>query len=120
MAYTGIMCTEAEIDQRSGANVSASYTDVMKTAAVLAAESKVNDLCQYNFSDNYATLNADVKYLLTDVVASIVAIQAICYDMSGYTSIREAENMVNVLGNAVTTGMSILMEQAKEDFINAA
>lgn len=122
MAFTGIMCAEADIDQRTGANVSAAYTDVMKTAACLCAESTVNVMCKFNFSDPYtaATLNVDVKYILTDVVASLVAIQAICYDMSGYTSRSEAENIITVLRDAVLRGLSILRDKKPQDFLNAA
>ena len=124
MAFTGIMCTEAEIDQRSGSGIDTNYTDVMKTAACLAAESSVNDAARYNFSDDYATINADVKYLLTDIVASIVAIQAITYNMKGLAgtafTLREAENRVNILRDAVLRGFSILRGKKFQDFINAA
>lgn len=121
MAFTGIMCTEADIDQRTGANVSASYDDVMKTAAVLAAENTVNIAAKFNFSDVWAaTLNVDVKYLITDIVASIVAIQAISYDMSGYTSRIEAEDMINVLRDGVLRGLAIIREADHKDFVNAA
>lgn len=114
------MCTEAEIDQRSGAGVSASYTNTMKTAATLSAESTVNTMCRYNFSDNYATLNTDVKYILTDIVASLVAIQAICYDLSGYTTRIEAEDLINVLRDAALRGLSILRDKKAQDFLNDA
>jgi len=120
MAYVGIFCTEAEIDQRTGANVSASFTAVMKTAAALAMESTINVYCRYNFSDNFATLNADVKYILSDIAASLIAIQAIAYDMSGYTSRTEAEDMINILRDAVLRGLSILRDKKQQDFINAA
>lgn len=120
MAYTGIMTTEAVIDQKTGAGVSSSFTDVMKTAATLQAESMVNTLGRYNFSDNYAALNADVKHLLDDIVSSFVAIQAIAYDMSGYTNIREAENMINILRDGMIRNMSILRDKKTQTFINGA
>lgn len=121
MAFTGIMCTEAEIDQRSGANVSTSYTDTMKTAAVLAYESMINAVCRHNFSDVFAaSLNVDVKYLLTEFVASMTAIQAISYDMSGYTSRAEAESMITVLRDSALRAQSILRDQKAVTFINGA
>jgi hypothetical protein len=120
MAFTGIMTTEAEIDQKTGANVSASYTDTMKTAAVLQAESMVNCIARVNYSDTYSSLNADVKGLLNDIVSSFVAIQAISYDMSGYTSRIEAEDMINVLRDGMLRGLSILRDQKVVTFINGA
>ncbi len=120
MAFTGIMATEAEIDQRSGADVSTAFTDTMKTAALLAAESTVNNVVRFNFSDNYSTLNADVKYILTDVAASLVAIQAISYDMSTYPSRTIAEDMISTLRDAALRGLSILRDKKRETFINGA
>ena len=121
MAFTGIMCTEAEIDQKSGANVNSAYTDTMKTQAVLQAESMCNVIGRYNFSDNWAaTLNADVKYLLTMIVSSFVAKEAITYDPSGYTNQEEAANMINVLHDNVVNGLSLLREIDYVDFIKNA
>ena len=120
MAYTGIMTTEAVIDQKTGAGVSASFTDVMKTAATLQGESLVNDVARYNFSDDYAALNADVKHLLDDIVSSFVAIQGISYDMSGYTNPTEAVNMINILRDGMNRNLSVLKEQKVKDFINGA
>jgi len=118
MAY--IMTTEAEIQQKSGANVNAAFNTAAMTAAGIRAESTVNLICRYNFSDNYATLNADVKGLLSDIVSSLVAIEAICYDMSGYTSRIEAEDVINVLRDNALRGLSILRDKKTTDFINAA
>ena len=120
MVFVGIMTTEADIDQKTGANVSTLFTATMKTAACLRAESLVNSLCRYNFSDNYTTLNADVRYLLNEIVSSIIAIEGICYDMSGYTSRCEAEDMINVLRDGVLRGMGILRGKKVQDFINGA
>ena len=118
MAY--IMTTEAEIEQKSGANVNTTFNTTMMTAANLRAESTINTACRYNFSDVYATLNADVKGLLSDIASSLVAIEAISYDMSGYTSRGEAESMINVLRDGLLRGISILRDKKTEDFINGA
>ncbi len=119
-AFVGIMCTEAEIDQRSGEGVSANFTSDMKTAACLAAESTVNVLGRHNFSDSWGTLNVDVKYLLTDIVASQVAMQAILYSLAGYSSRIAAEDAINVLRDVVLRGLSILRDKKAQDFVNAA
>ena len=97
MAVTSIMTTEGEITAKEGANVSTSLTDAMHDAWVLQAESFMSVFCRDNFSDSYAALNVDVKYIFSDVVSSMVAIQGIMYDMSGYTSREEAEDMVTML-----------------------
>lgn len=114
------MTTQAECEQKMGAGVSASWTEAMTTAAGLQAESFVNSVCRYNFSDDYAGLNDDVKYIISDVVSSLVAIQAISYDMSGYSSRTEAEDVINVLRDGVLRNMSILRDKKVQDFISGA
>ena len=118
MAY--IMTTEAEIQQKSGANVNIAFDTTMMTAANLRAESIINCVCKNNFSDSFATDNIDVKQILSDFCSSFVAIEAISYDMSGYTSRIEAEDMINVLRDGMLRSMSILRNQNVVTFINGA
>jgi len=120
MAYTGIMTTEADIDQKTGAGVSSAFTDVMKTAATLRAESFCNTVASYNFSDNYAALNVDVKYLLSEIVSCMVAIEGIAYTMKGYLNIREAENKINVLRDIKNQALAVLRVKNTQDFMNNA
>lgn len=114
------MTTEAEIEQKSGAGVNAAFDTTMMTAAAIRAESTVNAVCRFNFSDKYAGLNADTKGILNDIVSSLVAIEAISYDMSGYTSRTEAENMVNIQRDAALRGLSLIRDKKVQDFINGA
>ena len=111
------MTTEAEIQQKSGAGVNVAFDTTMMTAAGIRAESSVNVLTRYNWSDAYAGLNADVKGLLSDVVSSLVAIEAISYDMSGYTSRIEAEDMINILRDGALRGLSILRDKKQQQFM---
>ena len=121
MAFTSIMTTEAEIDQKTGSGVSASYTDTMKTAAGLQAESFINILMRINFSDKVtAGLNADVKGIFSDFVSSRVAIEAISYDMSGYGSRVEAEDKINILRDSNLSIMSLLRDKKFTTFISGA
>jgi len=81
MAYTGITATEAEIDQKSGANVSTAFTDTMKTQSLLQAENHLNVETVKNWSDDFGGLDVDVKSLVTAYTSSWVAIDAINYDV---------------------------------------
>lgn len=120
MAYTGIMTTEAEIDQKTGAGVSASFTDTMKTASTLQAESTVNVMCRYNFSDAFSTLNTDVKYILSDIVSSLVAIEGIAYNTTDYDSRIEAEDKISVLRDSALRGLAIIRDKKTQDFMVGA
>jgi hypothetical protein len=116
MAFTGITATEAEIDQQTGANVSASYTDVMKTAALLHAESYLNAFTEYNWSDNWASLNVDTKYIVTMATSSYVAIQAINYDPDAIGR-STAIHKVNVLKDQFNMAIAQLKDQSKRGFV---
>ena len=124
MVMTSIMTTEAEVDQKTGDNVSTGFTDTMKTAAGLQAESMVNVVARFNFSDAVtAGLNADVQGLLSDIVSSFVAIQGITYKMSGQDGAKnriEAEDQINVLRDGMLRGLSIIRDKKAQDFINGA
>ena len=111
------MTTEAEIQQKSGANVNVAFDTTMMTAAGLRAESTVNVTCNYNFSTAYPTLNAATKGILSDIVSSLVAMEAISYDMSGYTTRVEAEDMINVLRDGAMRGLSLIRSKEKQKFI---
>lgn len=124
MAFTGITATEAEIDQRIGSGKDTNYTDTMKTAALLAAESTLNAVTRYNWSDDYATMNVDVRYIITEVTASLVAIEGIKYNMLGLagTAISriESEDRVNILRDAILRNLSILRDKKTQEFIQNA
>ena len=120
MAVTSIMTTGAEIVAKEGANVSASVTEAMHDAWVLQIESFINGWCRFNFSDNYATLNIDVKYTLSDIASSLVAIYGIMYDMGGYSGRTEAEDMVTLLRDRAMACLSILRDKKTQEFIKNA
>ena len=117
MAFTGITATEAEIDQKSGANVSTGFTDTMKTQALLQAESMLNGRTRKNWSDAFLTLNADVKSFVTLVTASKVAMEAIKYDMDAIGR-SVAEDMINMLDADVKLGLQILKEREVQTFMS--
>ena len=118
MAFTGITATEAEIDQKTGANVSLAYTDTMKTQALLMAESVLNVMTRFNWSDWWATTpNVDIKYIVTDTTASMVAIDAIRFDMEQFIPTSVAESMIGNLTENIVRNISILRNINSQTFI---
>jgi hypothetical protein len=121
MVDTGIFATTAEVQYKAGTNASAtSKAEAYVNSYMIQAESLINSFCRYNFSDNYSTLNVDVKGILKEVASNLAAIYVIQYDMSGFTSRTEAEDMINVLRDAAMRGLSILRDKKAQDFINGA
>lgn len=121
MADEGIFCTTAEVERKAGANCSAtSKAEAYTNDYVAQAESVINAICRYNFSDNYSTLNGDTKEILKEVASNLAAIYVINYDMSGFTTRTEAEDMINILRDGALRGLSILKGKKVQDFINGS
>ena len=118
MADTGIFATTAEVQRKAGANASAtSKAEAYVNDYMTQVESQINNLTRYNWSDNYAGLNADVKGLLKEIASNLAAVYVIQYDMSGFTTRTEAEDMINVLRDAALRGLSILRDKKVQDFM---
>ena len=121
MADTGIFATTAEVQYKAGANASAtSKGEAYVNSYMAQAESFINVFCKYNFSDNYATLNDDVKGILKEAASDLAAIYVIQYDMSGFTSRTEAEDMINILRDSALRALAILKDKVRVEFINNA
>ena len=119
MAFSGITATEAQIDQKAGADVSASYTDTMKTQALLQAEAWLNLKTKRNWSDDFAGLDSDVQGIITAITASWVAQEAIAYDPSAFTPLRTAELKLDILADVIAKGLKELEEKEKAAFVRS-
>lgn len=121
MADTGIFATTAEVQYKAGAgaNATANTADYINSF-ISQAESFINVACKKNFSDIYATLNADVKGMLKEAASNIAAIYVIKYDTSGFSSLAEAELMINTLYTRAMDCISILRSQDTVSYITGA
>lgn len=106
----------------SGASltVSGAGTQVAIDNWIDQAESTINTVTRFNWTDKYDTLDDDVKFILEEAVSNLAAIYAIQFDMSGYTSRTEAETMMDVLRDAALRAISILKDIKSQTFINDA
>ena len=115
----GTLAISGAAIEKAGANVSASLNTEYDTW-ILEAESYLCVLSRYNWIDNYASLNADVKLILEEAVSNLAAIYAIQYDMSGYTSRVEAEDMINVLWARFNQCVKLLQDQVSVTYMKGA
>ena len=121
MADTGIFATTAEVQRKTGSGASAtSNTEAYINDYMTQVESLINAYCRFNFSDAYSSLNVDVKGILKEVASNLAAIYVIAYDMSGYDSRTEAEDLINILRDGALRGLSVLRDKKAQDFINGA
>lgn len=118
VADTGIFATTAEVSRRAGAQASTvSNTEAYINDFMTCAESYINDVCKYNFSDNYATLNVDVKNILKRWACALAAADVILYDTSRYYS-RQVEMMLDYLNNIAQECERQMKEKDKVEFVN--
>lgn len=112
MADDGIYTSNAQIAVRAGANVNATAITVAETDKyVLEVEASINAQTRTNWSDLVtAGLNADVQGVLTECSACMCAQMAIMYDMSGFSSLLEAQTMLDVLDNRYKAALKTLKE----------
>jgi len=68
-------------------------------------------LCRTDFISAWGTMDANKKYVLREAVENLAAIYCIQYDMSGYTSRVEAEDMINILWARFQDCVMLLKDQ---------
>ena len=121
MADTGIFATTAEVEYKAGKNCSTvSKAEAYVNSYMTQAESRINVMCKYNFSDKYSTLNVDVKGILKEAASCLAGIYVIQYDMSGFTSRGEAELMINTLYQMFSDCITLLQAQDKVSYVVGA
>lgn len=120
MAHTGIFASSDEILVKAGENYDTSVDEARINALCLQVESLINVMTRYNWSDAYSGLNADVRGVLSEVASNLIAIYIIMFNMSGFTSRTEAEDMINVLRDGALRGLSILRDKKAQTFMQEA
>ncbi len=121
MTDDGVFATTAEVSRKAGANASAtSNIEAYINDYITQAESEINVATQFNWSDAYSGLNVDVKAILKEAASNLAAMYVIQFDMSGFTNLREAETMLDVLESGYLRALSLLRDVKKRDFTNDA
>ena len=123
MADAGQFAQDTDILLRAGTNVSAT----VKAAGwfdtiILDVEAVINCVTRYDWStaDAATTITATVRGMLIDTGACLAAIEGISWDMSGFTSRIEAEDMINILRDIALRNISILRDKKTQDFMIGA
>lgn len=122
MANAGQFAQDADILLRVGTNASAT----VKAAGwfdtiIINMEATINCMTRYDWSslDATATMHASVRGIFVDTGACLAAIEGISWDMSGFSTRIEAEDMINVLRDIALRNIAILREKKVRDFIIA-
>ncbi len=120
MANAGQFAQDTDILLRAGNNAHAT----VKVAGffdtiIIDVEGFINCATRFDWStaDAATTLTATVRGILIDTGACLAAIQGISWDMSGFTSRIEAEDMVNILRDIALRNISVLRDKKTQKFI---
>lgn len=96
---------------KAGKNMSADIPETAWCEWTSGAQAIVQAAARENYTDAYATMDEHTKYLVADAAHCLMAIEAIKYDMSGYTSRGEAQDMINVLHDSATKSLGKLKDK---------
>jgi len=121
MAHEGIFATADQVKYKAGANASSTATaEAYINAFIDEAESEINAATRYNWSDAFAGLNDDVKAILQEAASNLAAAYIISYDMSGFTTLQEAQTMIQYLMNNYNRCIGILKDLKTQTFVQGA
>lgn len=123
MADAGRFAKDTDILLRVGTNASAT----VKAAGwfdtiIVDCEAIISCACRFDWvaADTATAIDPKVRDILVDCGACLAAIEGISWDMSGFTSRTEAEDMINVLRDRYLFCISILRDKKVQQFmINA-
>ncbi|MFH2021049.1 MAG: hypothetical protein ABIJ34_06540 [archaeon] len=97
-AYANVILVVDQSDAAPyfGENMDVTFDTTMQDDVGMDAEAFISSLCRYDFVTNFATLNAKTKRLLSEYVSRSIALAGIAYNMAGFSSRIEAEDMLNI------------------------
>lgn len=96
MAMSITTADNSDVDPLCGANVAVGFNDTMKDSSGLMAEAYLTNVMRSDIVANWATVTTNARVIITEYVSRFIAVNAILYDMSVFTSRIEGEDMINV------------------------
>jgi len=103
---------------KAGTSVSASVPSASWDTWIEEAEGFLSSLLKFDVVAGWATISGSASApMLSDYCARDAAIQGISYDMSGYTTILEAEDMINVHLYKMNETVQKLKNASRQDFM---
>lgn len=121
MTEAGIYTTNTLVEYKAGANASGtSSAEAYTNEYISQAEAFINTLTRKIWAVDtaaFAALDPQISKLLSEAASNMAAIYVIQYDMSGFTTRIEAENMINILWARFTQCIGLLFMQDSINFM---
>lgn len=108
---TWTLCTSGAAVIRAGVHANSALIVSGSALAGLydAADGRIVAETRRSWSDNYALVASGCQNLLKDICSSIIAMDIIAYDNTGYIA-REGDMLMNKLDERVNTGIATLKD----------
>jgi len=121
MVDIGNWTTKEDIEMKAGSGMStASFGTSSMILSAAQAEGVLNTATRFDWAANTSSItSASFTGMLNNVVASLVGVDAVSHDMSGYPSRIVAEDKINILRDSVLRDLSILRDIKTQEFIGA-
>jgi len=118
-AYTNTVMVADTTDVAGflGKSVDAGFTTAMQDLVGVYTEAYLCNLMKYDLITNWASLNSKFKLIFSEYVARMIAVEGIKYEMAGYTSRIEAEDLINIHLYRINEIKEILERSAVKDFL---
>jgi hypothetical protein len=118
MVYSGIIVTEAQIALMAGENVDATGdTEANHNDLAAQAEAYLSNLVQYDVATNWASISSVYRQMLSEWAARYAGMTLIAYNMAGFTSRIEAEDMINIHILRMREIQKLLEDLSVQDFM---
>ncbi len=97
-AYTNVTLVVDQSDAAPylGAKLDPAFDATMQDDVGMDAQAFLSALSRYDWVTNFAELDANTKRILSEYVCRAMALAGIAYEMAGFNSRIEAEDMINV------------------------
>ncbi|MFA6190682.1 MAG: hypothetical protein WC711_04220 [Candidatus Staskawiczbacteria bacterium] len=117
-ANTKIIADQADPLAFCGELVDATFTiGTMGDLVGTYIEAYLCALVKYDIVTNWATLNTIYKKIFSEYACRMIAIEAIKYNMAGYTSRIEAEDIINIHWARCQEIQKLLESQDVQNFL---
>lgn len=113
MSWT--FCTSGAAIAKAGLNANSS---IIASGGALAkwsdeAEGKIQAECHTDFITSWASMDSGTKNAIGDVASSLIAMNIVSYDPTGYLT-READMLMNVNDDRVGKGLAVIKEKQNQ------
>ena len=118
MVYSANIVTVAEMQFMAGKNRDATGdVEANHTALQNQAEAYLSNLLKFNLVTGFGGLTAGIKIIITEWAARYAGMSIIAFNMEGYTSRVEAEDLINIHLKRMADIEKQLNDSSKQDFL---